>query len=379
MDFFDVLQTASLVALNAYFAKKLQKEHEREKFVQSCYQETANAAEKMANVILNAVTRGFRADFYPKILADGTMDIPIYSMLCVLKKQRGISKEQSEIVDLFFRNLSTSYSKTDFLQAVKGFGSLEQQLKNNVGYNAGEGAFWNLFFSVVSGLDDRNKIVEQIVRANSDFIMNFSALSAEPNAKLNAQILIDHFISSLGSFYEQSVKNPQYIDYSGKHGWQWYKESIEKTAFHLIEMSGDKNELDMQQLLDNLFETLLYNFIRQTTQSEAGKREDYCFILGVTGTAKLAPADEIYSLASMDENMINFYGSFPVTFIQIIQTMGVKANLQNEADSIVRSTVNFLMDIERIMVKRKTDVGYVGLASAYLSEVLSQVLNQQEE
>ncbi|MBR0414127.1 MAG: hypothetical protein IJI67_03540 [Clostridia bacterium] len=377
LDFFDTLQLSAMLALHEYFGEKEKQKKAKADFDQQCFEAVADAATKMSETISNSILSAYQnRNSIPNCLAEGMLDLPIYAMLRIAKKQRWVSEKQSRLLDLFFKNLEVKYTKQDFLLAINGGGSLESRLEKSVGLNEPLGEFWRQFFSIMRAMQNKKDIFGELIDEYAELVMNFSCLNA--NAASVSETEIKAFISALSSQYEKSFTQNQGFDIVGEHDWRYYKNKITNLSHNLIIRSGDAGVFDMTQLLDLLFKSILFGYIRETNQALEIQRTDYCYICEYTEvTEDRQTAGIIFDSNIQNDEVGASALNFPVSFIRMLNILGTKANDEDKAEEVVRCITNFMFSVENTLIQRNHYANYDGLTNTYMSDILENVLKEQ--
>jgi hypothetical protein len=281
LDFFETLQIATLMAIRDYYKEKDKQKQRVADFNQQCIEGVANASSRLCDIIVDTSTKAF-GDSTPKSVADGIYNLPFYAMLNVSRKQGGISLNQQKVLDIFFRNLNTSYNKIDFINAVNNRGNLENILYESVGLNGSKvGEFWSQFFSALRVTQCAQNILSEIIDCYSEIVMNFAFLNTNGESVTNS--IVKEFINNVSNQYEVSFSNKDNIDFAGEKSFLQHKADLETLSWKIIQKSGDQGELDMKELLDNLFMSVLIGLSDLSNEPINKKAEILDYLLNISG------------------------------------------------------------------------------------------------
>ncbi len=377
LDFFDTLQLSLMFALHEYFGEKEKQKKAKVDFEQQCMDAVADAATKMSETISNSVLSAFQnRNSIPNCLAEGMLDLPFYAMLRIAKRQRWVSDKQSRLLGLFFNNLQVKYTKQDFLLAINGGSSLENKLDKSVGLNEPLGEFWKQFFSVMRAMQNKQDILSELIHEYAAIAMNFSCLNA--NAASVAETEIKSFIAALSSQYEKSFTQSQGFDIVGEHDWRYYKNKITNFSHDLIIRSGDSGVFDMSELLDLLFKSILFGYVRKTNQALKMQRADFSYICAYTEvTEDSQTAGVIFDANIQNDEVRESTLNFPVSFVRMLEILGTKANDEDKAAEAIRCVTNFMFSVENILMQRNHYANYDGLTNTYMSDILESAIKEQ--
>lgn len=373
LDFFDALQISLMMGIHEYYKEKEQRKRRLNIFQQNCLEKLAEESSKMCDIITNAVLSQYADGNVPVAIGNGIYDLPFSAMLEVAKRQGSISKKQDQALDLYFRNLRPNYTKADFMSAYKGLGNLNSTLSKSVGLVDGQlGEFWQYFFAVIRKEGVKPNTLGKLIDCYTNIVLNYAYMSGT-DSQIICNSIVKKFVNDISIQFEKNYHNNTVPDFIEEKTFLEHKKLFEQNAYTLILKSGDANELDMDEMLQSMYMTSLYNYVERTREPIHIKAEilDKMYLFANLSKEDGADGYKLYKELESNFDLKNFYDIFPAQFISVICIMGEKANI--DPTICLREFVDFMIGIEK-KINNQYHSKFNGIAANYCSDLISEYL-----
>lgn len=209
-----------------------------------------------------------RSSSVPLALYKGIEMISLYAMyMAGIHQPAPLSTEQKELLELYFKNLSFSFSINDFILALRNNNSARNILLNNVGISSNKcGDFWKEFFALLYRTDSDGKIIEDLYMKISDITLRFGVLgNADKDAIANE---LHNFHMALLFWANECRTLPksridEYGDESYVHHYQQFKKAYYEVSKYANSIADDLDP-DFE---DSIFEALIRGTIYRIVNS----------------------------------------------------------------------------------------------------------------
>lgn len=375
LDFFDALQISLLMGIHDYYQEKENRKRRLDQFQQDCFEKLADESSKMCDIITNAVLSQYGNSGIPQAIGNGICDLPFSAMLEVAKRQGSISKKQNHALDLYFKHLRPNYTKDDFIRAYRGSGSLSSKLSKSVGLTGGNlGEFWQYFFAVIRKEGVEPNTLGKLIDCYTNIVLNYAYMSGT-DAESICNAIIKKFIDDISVQFENNYYNNTVPDFIEEKTYLEHKKLFEEKAHELILKSGDEGELDMDEMLQAMYMTSLYNYVERTGEPIHIKAEilDKMFMLANLSKENGADGYKLYKDLPSNPDVKNFYDVFPAQFTSVICIMGEKANI--DPTNCLREFIDFMIGIEK-KISNQYQNKFNGIATNYCSDLISEYLGK---
>lgn len=373
LDFFDALQISLMMGIHEYYKEKEQRKRRLNIFQQDCLEKLAEESSKMCDIITNAVLSQYADGNVPVAIGNGIYDLPFSAMLEVAKRQGSISKKQDQALDLYFRNLRPNYTKADFMSAYKGLGNLNSTLSKSVGLVDGQlGEFWQYFFAIIRKEGVKPNTLGKLIDCYTNIVLNYAYMSGTESQSI-CNTIVKKFVNDISIQFEKNYHNNTVPDFIEEKTFLEHKKLFEQNAYTLILKSGDANELDMDEMLQSMYMTSLYNYVERTREPIHIKAEilDKMYLFANLSKEDGADGYKLYKELESNFDLKNFYDIFPAQFISVICIMGEKANI--DSTICLREFVDFMIGIEK-KINNQYHSKFNGIAANYCSDLISEYL-----
>lgn len=227
MNGWDFFAITSAIAIRDYFRDKDKEREKIAKYYNQIYKEISRESSRFLDAvedIINSV--GVRT--FPHVIRDGIALMPIYAFYRVLENQvASPTKEQHQLMDVFFKSLTLPFDKSELISAARGRGRAKTILNDTVGVSKGYvGAFWRELFKMIYASEFSEDVVRSITDPFTSIVMRFSILGTR-NSDVALPICQDFVVNMYDQISEHYSKSDDDYDFYGAVPFLQHKKNVE--------------------------------------------------------------------------------------------------------------------------------------------------------
>lgn len=140
-------------------------------------------------------------------ITEGMPMVPIYIFLKVFRLQMALpSKQQIQMLDLYFGSIDLKISKQDVLNSISGGNASYEQIEYLVGLSDYSlGSFWQELFKTICTSDSKDGIIAVIIRCVESIMTSFAFLGGQNHA--NFEDKCESFINIIYNQFDKVNRN----------------------------------------------------------------------------------------------------------------------------------------------------------------------------
>lgn len=383
LDFWDHLWLAKFALVEDYYREKREQEKKWENFCQESIQEILSDGVKLVQIVQDNIEKQSGIHVHED-LVNGLKYLPIYAFYLVLGGQDKISKEQSNLLKLYFSHFEIPFTVNYFLQAVRSDNSARKEILDLVGISKDRaGRFWIQFYKVLYRTDADTKAVSDVIDSFCDIMMRFAAISHKDMDYLMP--LMKRFVEAVHIQADLCRAEPDdmvdfYGDQTFLEHFQKYKYSVFTVCNHTMDPKDE--DLNPVEFFKAFTIGIIYQVIRKCTRSRSDKIMIMDDILNQCDVgAKVDGAyvfkymedlqgEDTSMLAAMAQIFTDPDVNDCVGWVMLTRGSGTY-NLDTHKDiNPVQDAINFIIGMENYLVDKYPMSGFGNIAPAYARLVM---------
>ena len=376
MDLFDTLSLAAMFAVRDYYNEKDRIKSEYARSKQKLTESIADSVIDFGNAVV-AILDGTNGRCTEAVLAEGMSVQPLYLWRKLMVSSGYIAEYQEKMITLYFNSTKVKLCKSEFEESVKTENNTSQYLEGMCGVSRGQiGSFWQEIIEAVSVFDGGMKNLEKAVKACFDMTAKFEALGESSGCAYRT--LCSNFAESMDFWLEKYGRNPSSV--ASKH--------IQNAAddmkyifnrFHYIaKKAGDEDEIDVDDTLFQLYQSLLFILMLQSDGDIAYKKRLLEFMFSTFMKDSEASADSVINTAINDKTFIESMRDMPSAILVVIAIMAQRAGNDDFSKDITSHLIDYMREVERACVVVFPDSGLGRMADEVMSYVLDETIKSIE-
>lgn len=392
LSFWDRAWAVHAMMVRDYFKERDAQRKKREEFYQKCMQEIMSESANISKAISEAASKQSGKHIHSDV-CDGIIQLPLYGFYLVLQKQKGLKKEQEEVIDLFFSNFSIPYSQRDYLEATRVNNIARKELTDLVGISSEKaGRFWVQFFRILYRTDEDTSYIERVIDAFASITMRFSALSGEMSD--NVLTILERFIKNVQAQVVLCRLMPKdEVDFYGDEPFVEHYKKYKTDTIKVCKVLMDEDDEDLNP--KDFFEEFTLGIIYQVIRRCKRNREDKIKIINdvlsminletsvdgvyIFGEMEDRPKDHTSLLAAMMHMYTDLEDGNPVGWILIARACG-KYHLQTDIYvKAVQEAINFIVGMENYLSDRYPMSGFGTIAMHYSKAAVDAINKDIDE
>lgn len=383
LDFWDHLWLAKLAVVENYYREKCEQEKKWEDFCQESIHEILSDAGKLVRIVQEYTDRQSGIHVH-KDLVEGLKHLPIYAFYLVLGGQDKISREQRDLLTLYFSHFNMPYTVDSFLQAVRSDNTARKAFLELIGIDKEKaGRFWIQFYKLLYRTAEDTKPITDLIDSFCRIMMRFAAISHKD---------MDYLIPLMKSFVEAvhiqadiCWEEPDdtidfYGDYSFLEHFQEYKESSYAVCDHT--MDPDDESLNPTDFFQAFTIGIIYQVIRRCTRNRSDKIRILDDVLNqcdigadVDGSYVFKYLEDVQGedtsmLAAMAQMLTDPDVKECVGWIILARASGTYNLDTNKNMNPVQDAINFIIGMENYLVDKYPMSGFGDVATTYARKVM---------
>jgi hypothetical protein len=390
--FWDRLWVAQAIAVREYLKERDAQQKKWDDFCHKCIEEILSETANITRYIEQATSKQTGQHIH-KDLGQGIVFLPIYGFYLVLQRQKGIAKEQSRLLQLYFEHFNLPFTVNLFLEAVQRDNYARRTLLDLVGVSQTyAGSFWVQFFKVLYRTDEDTTYIQKVIESFIRITVRFAALNGQVSDELLP--VLENFLKDVHTQADLCRQVPyDNVDLFGDAPFVEHFNKFKEDAYMVCRYTMDENDEDLNPT--SLFQGVclggIYQVIRRCSRNRADKIKmmddvlsqinvgisvDGAYIFRIMedtrGEETTALAWSMHAFTDLEDNN-------PVGWI-LLNRLGGTYNLDTKENvRTLQEGMNFLIGMENYLYDKYPMSGFGQLATDYATRVLELVNKDMDE
>jgi len=382
LNFWDYIFVAGVLAIRDGY-RDMEKQaarqaHHQAQFYQKCKEEISDAFSDLHDTIVD-VSRRANPNYFPPDILDGSVMLPVYAFMKVLKAQGGSpSIEQSTMIDLFFKNMSVGFSKHEFLASLHNNNNARQKMKALLGISESfVGTFWIAFFKAMYVTKSDEATLSKVMDHFSAIVMRFSVLG---NLREQSVVSIcEKFATSIQKQIVVCRGLPEStIDLIGEAHYFEHMKRMADIAFSLHASASEPDDPEIETWFPMYLTNLLYELLDRSSLNPGEKARVLDRSMKLC-SVQLKIGDLQFSGYDVYDQMKNNGLIYPVVSVAtnamftMILTFVHKTKRYGDSSKFISESVGFLAGLEKEFAAEFPFCGFSRIALEYIIEEMNKI------
>ena len=364
--------------------KRQRKIDSAKEYKQSCAEEITSAAADLSDELGDAMKRREPIP-YPAEIVDGIPLLILYSFAKVIKIQNGeLTKEQSDLLDIFFRRFPLSFTKTDFIMSATSINAARKQIVKSVGVSAKTiGNFWRELFLLVSTVNSDEDVLYRVIEKYMRMLKRFAALGGISGSALEP--VCRQFAVDTLTHYANYKKNPESAPdlYGAIPPAEHYKRMLDICVILADKSNSEDSADDVEFIISFSAAGLIYKIVKASKADARNHAELLDYAMDICNiNAKMNGGGIIDSIMEHDDvgHLIKVM-TYPKAegIWKYIIIMANEAHMKDEITNFMHELAGFVMGTGVELLKKYPDSGSLEAARSCIIEVFSEGRSLMEE
>lgn len=383
MSFWDSVGFAAIMAARDMARESKQQQQRAADFYQKCMEEIVDALSGVNDPVIK-ILQAQEASYYPPEMLDGLKYLGLYAFAKVLERQPLVTPEQDRFLDMMFRSLSFSFTKAQYLEAVRSKNALYQGIMDVVGISKSKaGTFWIMLFRSLNKNVNARGAMDDLLNRFANAVMRFAVLG-NPNSKVALAIIEETYRAV--DYQMQACRDikPADVDILGQEPFPTHFDELLKILRALVRDGGEAADADLE-IAEFQFETMILNSITdvvlQCRQPMPMKHKmidyvlDACamqFTLDAAGFLETKAQNS--SFADLVHTVCYCSSDTLGTFWTMLHALASCAGRHDDAFRFSQVFMSFLMGAESALVKQYPNSEFDSTARKYVTNILESIV-----
>lgn len=385
MDFFDIFGIAAIMSVRDYYRDVDRQKQKAAQFYQKCREEIADEIGAAFELIQSEAERA-NPNFIPNEIVLGGLYLGLYGCGLVLQVQPSVSAEQDKLLTIMFRSLSFSFTKEQFIAAMRTRAGVYQQFIDVIGITESKaGSFWVAFFKTLYKNGTNQKLLTDVMNHFSNIVMRFAILG-HPNSQVALPIIeraykaVDHQVVACRNLPDDDV------DFIGLIPYAEHFSRLNR-LFDSLLLAGKLEEHNVEpDFMNMLFDHMLLNNISELVMAGKLKTEQKIRIIDeVLDNLPFRFSMDAAAFLNSKANDPSFHSFICDTIVTTNQKLGMvwhiilicgeKSGRQQDCISLAKEYVGMMLGIDSELSKRYPLSGFGSIAREQVKPIINGMGN----
>jgi hypothetical protein len=390
--FWDRVWLVHAMAVREYFKERDVQQKKWEDFCHQASEEILSEAGNITRYIEQATSKQTGQHVHNDLVT-GIVYLPLYGFYLVLQRQKGIAKEQSRLLQLYFQHFNLPFTMNLFLEATKRDNYARKTILDLGGISQTQaGGFWIQFFKVLYRTDEDTTYIQKVIDSFCNISMRFAALNGQMPDEL--LLILENFLKDVQTqaVLCRQVPNDT-VDFYGDAPFVDHFKEFKKESYKVCNytMDVDDEDLNPTSLFQGVCLGGIYQVIKRSTRNRADKIKMMDDVLSQidVGTSvdgeyifkymEDKHGDETTMLAWSMHAFTDLEGNNPMGWI-LLNRLGGTYNLETKKSVLtLQEGMNFLIGMENYLFDKYPMSGFGKIATDYATRVLELVSKDVDE
>jgi hypothetical protein len=390
--FWDRVWIVHAMAVREYFKERDAQQKRWDDFCQQSIEEILSEAGNITQYIQQATSKQTGKHIHND-LVQGILYLPLYGFYLVLQRQKELAKEQSRLLQTYFKHFNLPFTMNLFLDAAKRDNYARRNLLELVGISQTHaGSFWVQFFKVLYRTEEDTTYIQKVIDSFCTITMRFAAINGQMPDELLS--ILENFLKDVQTqaILCRQVPNDE-VDFFGDAPFVEHFNKFKEDAYKVCNYTMDENDEDMNPT--SLFQGVclggIYQVIKRCTRNRIDKIKMTDDVLSQIDVGTFVDGEYIFKymedLHDDDTTMLawsmhiftDLEDKNPVGWI-LLNRLGGTYNLETKKSvRTLQEGMNFLIGMENYLSDKYPMSGFGQIASDYAQDVLELVEKDMDE